>query len=66
MTLGDGRYAPHCRAVREETDADLVIVMVVNGNLGDGFDVQHANPEMLKTVPALLETLAAQIREAQK
>lgn len=63
MTIGRGRYDALCSIVHSEMQADLTILMVVNGHMGDGFSVNCNDPEMVKDVPALLETLAGRIRE---
>lgn len=61
MPLGPGKYDDLCTYVREQTDADAVIVMVVNGKLGSGFSCQ-ADFVTTAVLPDMLESLARQLR----
>lgn len=54
-------YDDLCTHVREETDAEGVVVIVINGERGSGFSCQ-ASPELTAELPMLLEDLARQIR----
>ena len=62
MTIGRGKYDDVCTAVREETNAALALVIIIEGGRGTGFSVQVAYPALIHTVPKLLEDVAAQIR----
>lgn len=62
MALGPGKYDDVCTHVRELAGAETAVVIIVNGKLGSGFSVQSRDPTFDRTVPGLLETLAAQIR----
>jgi len=44
------------------TDAKAVVVIVIGGNLGEGFSVQTDNPTILLSLSDLLEDVAAQLR----
>jgi len=61
MTIGPGKYDDLCTAVREETNAAGVIVIVIGGTRGHGFSCQ-ADLDTTRQLPDLLESLARQIR----
>lgn len=63
MAIGPGKYDDACTHVREETAADLAIVIVIGGKYGDGFSCQTIDPMVAMRVPEMLETVAAQIRK---
>ncbi|RPH76023.1 hypothetical protein EHM76_00280 [bacterium] len=62
MTAGPGRYDHVATRAREMTDAKAVVVIVIGGNLGEGFSVQTDNPTILLSLSDLLEDVAAQLR----
>lgn len=37
--IGPGKYAPECDFVRVMTDAKAVVVIIVDGRQGEGFEV---------------------------
>ncbi len=57
-----GKYDEVCTYVRELTQAEGVILIVINGMVGSGFSVQ-APKEAIKKIPATLDILSAQIRK---
>ena len=57
MALGPGKYDDLATIVREQTNAQAVIVVVIGGTLGNGFSVQAREGVVLK-IPALLRMLA--------
>jgi len=59
--LGPGKYDRHCTRVREQTTARGVLLIVISGADGSGFSCQ-ADPEILLTLPEILEQVAAEIR----
>ena len=61
MALGPGKYDDLCTLVREKSDAEGVLLIVLKGNQGDGFSAQ-TTAEALFTFPELLEDIAAQMR----
>jgi hypothetical protein len=63
MTIGPGRYDEICTIVREDTSADLAIVIIVGGKNGDGFSCQTIDPMIMERIPEMLETVAEQIRK---
>jgi hypothetical protein len=63
MTIGPGRYDDLCTMVREATDAEGVIIIVLGGDRGHGFSCQFTDPAMLASVPGTLETIADQVRK---
>lgn len=62
MAIGPGKYDDLCTYVREKTQASGVLVVVINGNKGEGFSCQTDLKTML-IVPDILETIAKQLRE---
>lgn len=61
MAHGPGKYDAQCTTARLATKADGAILIIVNGIAGSGFSCQ-AEPQVLVRLPAILESLAAQIR----
>lgn len=65
MPLGPGVYDEEATFVREETRADAVVVLVVNGVRGSGFSVQ--GPLNIHAVlPDLMEYMAGEIRKLNR
>ena len=61
MTVGPGKYDDLCTLVREHTQAEGVILIVTNGQHGNGFSMQ-APLDLHAALPAVLESLAETIR----
>ena len=59
---GPGKYDDVCTHAREETKADGVVLMILNGEHGDGFSVQLP-PLVLLNLPNILRMMADQIQE---
>jgi len=59
---GPGKYDDVCTMVRERTEARAVLVVVIDGKLGNGFSFQ-GDPLSLASVPEILEDVAGRIRE---
>lgn len=55
--IGPGKYDDLCTYVRELTDADGVILVVVSGKRGQGFSMQ-ATLEVIKIAPQVLRIIA--------
>lgn len=60
MALGPGKYDEFCTAIREQTDARLVAVIVVGGQEGFGFAVQGV-PELVQVLPDMLRHVAKDV-----
>jgi len=60
MAKGPGKYDDLATYVMEETDADVVLVVVLNGSRGSGFSVQALAGGTL-LLPALLRMIADNI-----
>ena len=60
MALGPGKYDDLATLVRDGTNAEGVIVIVIGGSKGGGFSVQ-ATGEVTAMLPALLRKLADDI-----
>ena len=62
MTVGAGKYDDLCTIIRVQTNAEGVVLLILNGTKGGGFSVQapeHAMPFLAD----FLEKAAAQIRK---
>lgn len=59
--MNDGKYTEVCAWVRETTKADGVVLIVLNGNQGNGISVQAPEP-FTDALPELLEKVAMSIR----
>jgi len=59
--IGPGKYDELCTLVRERANAKGALLVVIEGNRGQGFSVQATGP-VLAVLPELLETLAREIR----
>lgn len=64
MALGPGKYDSYCTNVRIETQADGVLLIVINGKLGSGFSVQTSKLEVLANLPGVLRNVADQIEKS--
>jgi hypothetical protein len=63
MAIGPGKYDEECTYVREATNADAVIVIVLGGLKGSGFSVQTTTPALTKRLPEVLRYIANGIDE---
>lgn len=63
--IGPGKYDYECTFVREHTQAEGAVVLVLNGERGTGFSVQ-APAHVHFALPDLLEDLARRIRQSMK
>jgi len=61
MTIGPGKYNDVCTYVRKRTRARAVILLVLEGSSGEGFEVQTADPMLLLRLPQLLREIAESI-----
>jgi hypothetical protein len=61
MALGPGIYDALCTYVREQSQAEGAIVIVLGGELGSGFSVQIAEEAAALNLPKLLREMAAEI-----
>jgi hypothetical protein len=62
MAIGPGRYDDEAAAVMEAVNASGVILIVIGGDRGEGFEV-HATAEVTLKLPEMLRTIADQIEE---
>lgn len=61
MAIGAGKYDDLCTYVREQSESQGAIVIVLKGKYGHGFSIQ-ASPALLIEMTDILETMARQIR----
>lgn len=59
---GPGKYDAECTAAREGTQAEAVMLIVLNGSRGSGFAVQSVNPRLLPFLADVLEATIMQMR----
>jgi len=59
--VGPGKYDDLCTYVREQTKAQVVLVIILGGEKGDGFSCQGDSYAM-GLVPDLLDTVARGVR----
>lgn len=65
-TNGPGKYDDACTDAREATRAVACVLIVLEGDKGNGFSVQTLEPALLPVLPALLRQVADEIsRNAQ-
>lgn len=65
MPIGPGKYDDECTRLRESTEAQGVIVIVIGGKLGSGLSMQAGRHTTLM-LPDILEHIAAEIRQSFK
>lgn len=63
---GPGKYDDVCTMVREETNADAAIVIIIGGNRGQGFSMQATDPAYLAVLPDVLDMIAREVRKDYK
>lgn len=62
MTIGPGKYDLECTHAREAAQAEGAILIIFNGEHGQGFSVQ-APPKLMRAIPSLLHIIADKIQE---
>lgn len=62
MAHGPGKYDDFVTHVREQAQAEAVLLIVFNGNRGSGFSMQARGHMPPAQVAAILEDTARQIR----
>lgn len=60
--IGAGKYDRITTEVRERTDAEGVVLIVLGGVKGNGFSVQMTRPEHMSALADVLEQAAREIR----
>lgn len=58
MAIGEGKYDDVCTRVREELQAVGVVLIVMGGPKGNGFEVQFVHEHMLRYLPSVLRKTA--------
>ena len=64
MALGPGVYDEICSFAREAANAQVAIVLILGGNLGNGLSVQTLGEVSTVKIAALLHEVAHQMIEA--
>ena len=66
MTTGPGVYDVECTVVRERTRAAGVLLLVIEGDRGNGFSAQFTHPTLVGAIPQLLRQIADEMaRDAE-
>lgn len=63
-TNGPGKYDYACTLARSVTEAQGVVLMILEGRYGAGFSVQCGDPAMLASLPSLLRKVADDIERS--
>lgn len=63
--IGPGKYDDLCTYVREKSEAQGALILIINGNKGLGFSCQMTLPDVL-ALPAMLRAMADEIEADQK
>jgi hypothetical protein len=63
MADGPGKYDAEATLVRNMTEAQTVVVIVIGGSRGSGFSVQTTDANSQSWLPRLLRDVADQIQE---
>lgn len=66
MPIGPGKYDAVCTTARLATNAKAAIVIVLEGDKGNGFSVQSEGPLNPLVIAMALETVAREIRDSMK
>lgn len=61
MARGPGKYDAQASKARLTAKAELVALLVLGGDKGDGFAVQTLEPELLAKLPTALRRMADDI-----
>jgi len=64
MPHGPGKYDALATHVREQSDAEGVVVIVLGGNKGNGFSVQTTRPLSPAVLAAILRAAAMDIENS--
>ena len=65
MAYGPGKYDKEATIVRESTNAESVLVIVLGGDRGSGFSVQSRSPVAARRLAMILHEVAAQIERGR-
>jgi hypothetical protein len=60
--IGPGKYDRECTVLREDMNAQGVVVIVMGGDRGDGFSAQMSMP-LLMSLPEVLRRIADAIAQ---
>lgn len=61
MPIGPGRYDNECQTIHETSKADVVMLLIVNGDKGSGFSLSSKEYKFIKEMPAMLRYMAEKI-----
>lgn len=61
-----GKYDDICTYAREQSNGDFVLVAILGGNKGTGFNVQTIDKDMLAVVPKMLRTMADKFEDQER
>ena len=61
MPAGGGKYDELAMSVRQKSSARTVVVLIIDGLLGDGFSCCSSEKEDIRCLPSLLRSMADSI-----
>lgn len=64
--IGPGKYDDVATAVQNLTDADALLLFLLNGRRGDALTVHVKDPAVLKRLPGLLRAIADLMEETRE
>ncbi len=62
MPVGPGKYDDICTKIREQVNADGVILIIANGDRGNGISIQCSSASLILSLANMLEEAAKQIK----
>lgn len=65
MPKGPGKYDHLACSARDKTQADGLVLIVLNGIRGSGFSVVATDPGLATSLPGLLRDVADEIERSQ-
>lgn len=63
MAEGEGKYNDLCLEVLEKSKAGCAIVIVLDGERGNGFSVNALSPDYIYALPRILEWISRVTRQ---
>jgi hypothetical protein len=64
MRSGSGQYADIAEYVHKETDAEAVVIIIINGNKGNGYEIR-SHPDHQARIPLLLRLTADDLERSE-
>jgi hypothetical protein len=65
MPIGPGKYDDLCTVVRETAEAKAAIIIILDGNKGNGFSVQSTTSLSPNSLANILDRISKELRNRQ-